>query len=227
MRMRRKNNLEERALAASPYLLDLGNDSLDARKEVVSFLNIDNLGKDPVLELGCGKGKYALEYAKIHNQTAYVAVEQITNVIIEGAEKAKQEKLDNLLFLRTGAEYLKRYFKDNTFKKVVLNFPCPFHKETYRDRRLTSERFLEIYDSLLTDDGEIRLKTDNKRMFEYSLESMSEYGFAFKNLTLDLHSSPYIEGDIVTEYESKFIKDGLPIYSVVAYKPTRLRKLGK
>lgn len=217
MRMRRKSNLESRSEAAFPYLIDFGNDALDARTNEVKKLDLKK-AESYVLELGCGKGKYALEYAKSHNEITYVAVEQITNVIIEGAEKAKEEKVDNLVFLRTGAEYLERYLDKETFGKIFINFPCPFHKETYRERRLTSERFLRIYDGLLTKDGEIRLKTDNKRMFEYSIESMSKYGFVLEKVTLDLHSSPYVENDIVTEYESKFIREGLPIFSLVAKK---------
>ena len=145
--MRKKGNLEERAKACS-RLLEVGDDALDSRVDEERYIDLSKW-KNAVLEVGCGKGKFALEYAKTHNETAYVAVERITNVIISGAETAEKEKIDNLLFLRTGAEYLKRYFPLGAFDKVFLNFPCPYHKESYKDRRLTALSFLEIYDKLL------------------------------------------------------------------------------
>ena len=214
--MRRKGNLETRA-ANCPSLYEVGDDALDSRVEEERYIDLSKW-KNAVLEVGCGKGKFALEYSKSHNETAYVAVEKMTNVIIEGAEKAADEGVENLLFLRTGAEYLKRYFKEGTFDKVFLNFPCPYKKESYRDRRLTAPSFLEIYDALLVDGGEICLKTDNKRMFEYSLESFSSYGLLITDVTLDLHSSKYVEGNVMTEYESKFFSMGVPILRVVAKK---------
>lgn len=214
--MRRKGNLEERA-AAVPNLLELGCDELDSRIEARDFIDLGEL-KNAVLEVGCGKGKFAIEYAKTHTEIAYFAVEHITNVIIEGAEAAAKEGIPNLMFLRTGAEYLKRYFPAETFDKIFLNFPCPYRKESYRDRRLTAPSFLSVYDSLLTQNGEICLKTDNQRMFEYSLESFSSYGFVITDVTLDLHSSKYAEGNVMTEYESKFVSQGVPILRVVAKK---------
>ena len=216
MRMRRKNNLEERAKECAPYLLELGGDDLDARKpDGEAIITAEAHLR---MEVGCGKGKFALEYAKTHENVRFFAVEQITNVIIVGAEKAKKARLDNLTFLRTGCEYLKRYFKQGSFDKIFLNFPCPFHKEAYRERRLTSKTFLDVYDYLLCDEGEIRLKTDDRRMFEYSIESISAYGYVIENVTLDLHSSKYAEGDIITEYESKFMQQGLPIFCLTARK---------
>ena len=212
--MRRKNNLEERSIDAFPYLIECGNDSLDARQQADSIIKLPFERDHYELELGCGKGKFALEYALKNPQ-----VEQITNVIIVGAEKAKQKEILNLCFLRSGAEYLKRYFESGFFDNIYLNFPCPFHKETYRNRRLTSPDMLSIYNYLLREGGEIRLKTDNKRMFEYSIESLSACGYLIKDVTLDLYASKYVENNIATEYEAKYTSQGAPIMRLVAVKP--------
>ena len=218
--MRRKGNLTARAASLAPFLRDGGVDTPDSREIKDCTLDLSYLGSVLELEIGCGKGRFAIEYAKSHPEVGLVAVEQITNVIIEGAEKAKAIGIPNLLFLRTGAEYLERYFPQKTFRRIYLNFPCPYHKESYHARRLTARRFLELYDRLLTDDGEICLKTDNERMFEYSIESFSAYGFLLTDFTLDLHASKYAEGNVMTEYESKFVAEGAPILRVVAKKRT-------
>ncbi len=220
MRMRRKRNLEERAEDAYPYLLKADTSCVDARKAVEDkhFVDLSDFdsNKPMEIELGCGKGRFALEYTSKHPEINYLAVEKLTNVIVVGAEEAKKKNADNLRFLCSGAEYLPRFLPDNSISRIHINFPCPFHKETYHEKRLTSKRFLEIYDKLLTPDGEICLKTDNQRMFAYSIEQLSEYGFVLSEVTLDLHNSKYNENNIVTEYEQRYTDQGLPIFHLKA-----------
>lgn len=218
--MRRKRNLQDRAENAYPYLLKADTSCIDARlavedKHFVDLSDFDE-SKNLELELGCGKGKYALEYTSKHPEINYIAVEKLTNVIVVGAEEAKEKAVPNLRFLCSGAEYLPRFLKDNSISRIHMNFPCPFHKETYHEKRMTSRRYLEIYDKLLTEDGEICLKTDNQRMFAYSIEQLSEYGFVLTEVTLDLHNSKYNENNIVTEYEQRYTDQGLPIFRLVA-----------
>lgn len=218
--MRRKRNLDERADNAYPYLLKADTTCVDARiavedKHYVDLSDFDE-SKPLELELGCGKGKYAIEYATTHPEINYLAVEKLTNVIVVGAEETKEKAIPNLRFLCSGAEYLPRFLKEKTVSRIHINFPCPFHKETYYEKRLTSKRYLEIYDKFLTEDGEIELKTDNQRMFAYSIEQMSEYGFVLSEVTLDLHNSKYNENNIKTEYEQRYTEQGLPIFHLKA-----------
>lgn len=220
MRMRRKRNLDERAEGAYPFLLKADTSCVDARIAIEDKHFVDlsafDASKPLELELGCGKGRYAIQYATTHPEINYLAVEKLTNVIVVGAEEAKEKNVENLRFLCSGAEYLPRFLKDKTVSKIHINFPCPFHKETYHEKRLTSKRYLEIYDNLLTDDGEILLKTDNQRMFAFSIEQLSAYGFVLSEVTLDLHNSKYNENNIMTEYEERYTSEGLPIFHLKA-----------
>lgn len=222
MRMRKKKNLDSRVEAVSPYLIHSDLSCLDSRvaiadKHFAETFDFDS-SKPLIIELGCGKGKHAIEYATKYPTINYLAIEKLTNVIIVGAEKAQELEIKNLKFLCTGAEYLERFLPDNSVDKIIINFPCPFHKETYHEKRLTDERFLKLYDKLLKDEGEIALKTDNQRMFAYSIEQLSHYGYVLSEVTLDLHNSKYNENNIVTEYESKYLAEGLPIYRLIAQK---------
>jgi tRNA (guanine-N7-)-methyltransferase len=96
-----------------------------------------------------------------------------------------------------------------------LNFSCPFPKAAYASHRLTHQNFLEIYKEIMKKGSEIHQKTDNMHFFEFSIEHFTKSGFALKNVSLDLHNSDF-EGNIVTEYEQKFVSQGLPIYRLVA-----------
>ena len=114
------------------------------------------------------------------------------------------------------SEYLLYYLGEHSISRIFLNFSCPYPKYTYRNRRLTYFRYLDIYKKLLIKGGEIRLKTDNRGFFEFSLQSLSENGFILKNITLDLHAGDLTD-NIETEYEKMFVAEGKPIYKLEAY----------
>ncbi len=221
--MRRKSRLDERIAACGKHLI---------RRELDDFYNLDEKDKfdfvdyteefgneNPVmLEIGSGKGGFAFAHSEKYPEINLIAVEKISNVIIEACEKADELNPKNLLFMNVGAENLLYYLKEGTISRIYLNFSCPFPKFTYRNRRLTYYRYLEIYKTLLKKGGEIHLKTDNRNFFEYSLQSFSENGFIIKNVSLDLHKDNF--GDnIETEYEKMFSAQGKPIYRVEAYLP--------
>lgn len=221
MRMRKKKNLEERLSAVSDILFtsDIENRNFNTAKDEKEYIDFDSWfsKKQPLyLEIGCGKGKFAYTFAKEHPEINLVAVEKSGNVIVEACEKTKEMGLSNLKFIKCGAEYLEKYFKAQSVERIFLNFSCPFPKKAYATHRLTHERFLNIYKNLLTQGAEIHQKTDNIHFFEFSLESFSNNGFAFKNVSLDLHKSDF-EGNIETEYEQKFSSLGFPIYRLEAY----------
>ena len=157
-----------------------------------------------------------MEFAKANPDINLLAVEKDANVIVAACELATAEGVKNLRFLRCSAEYLERYLKPQSIERLFLNFSCPFPKNKYASHRLTSANFLEIYKRILKSDAEIHQKTDNMHFFEFSLEQFSMSGFALKNISLDLHNSDF-EGNIVTEYENRFVSQGLPIYRLEAY----------
>ena len=221
MRMRKKKYLDKRLEAVSDilYISDFEDRNFNTAIEKKDYIDLENwFGNDkPIhLEIGCGKGRLACEYAKSHPEINLIAVEKSGNVITVGCEMAKAEGIENLRFIKCGAEYLEKFLKEKSVEKIFLNFSCPFPKSGYATHRLTHPRFLEIYKRLMVEGGEIHQKTDNMHFFEFSLECFSKSGFALKNVSLDLHKSDF-EGNIMTEYEEKFSSMGFPIYRLEAY----------
>lgn len=221
MRMRKKKYLDKRLEAVSDilYISDFEDRNFNTAIEKKDYIDLENwFGNDkPIhLEIGCGKGRFACEYAKSHPEINLIAVEKSGNVITVGCEMAKAESIENLRFIKCGAEYLEKFLKEKSVEKIFLNFSCPFPKSGYATHRLTHPRFLEIYKRLMVEGGEIHQKTDNMHFFEFSLECFSKSGFALKNVSLDLHKSDF-EGNIMTEYEEKFSSMGFPIYRLEAY----------
>lgn len=221
MRMRRKKHLEERLDACSDITISMYREDRNFSTSVQKkeYIDTEKLfgNKNPVyLEIGCGKGKFASELAKKNPEINILAVEKTSNVIVDAAERAKAEKILNLKFLLGPAEYLPVFIKDKSVDRIYLNFSCPFPKKRYASHRLTHKNFLEIYKALMTDRAEIHQKTDNTHFFEFSIEQLSQSGFALKNVTFDLHSSGF-EDNIMTEYEERFTKEGLNIYRLEAY----------
>lgn len=219
MRMRYKKHLEERMQAIAPVLLHREMEEFYRLSEEEKNFVVDPktvFGNDnPLyLELGCGKGSFAIQSAKLHPDRNYIALEKLSNVIVVGCEQAMREQLPNLRFLNCRAENLLHYLPEQSVTEILLNFSCPFPKKTYANRRLTSPNYLALYKRLLADGGIIRQKTDDKPFFDYSLESYAENGFETFDITLDLPADA--EGNIVTEYESKFREMGKPIYAVKA-----------
>lgn len=223
MRMRRKKNLDDRLAACGDVLrmpaLPASRDFRTAGADI-QYIDLDTwFGRSAPLwlEIGCGLGQFAVELARRHPEINILAVEKVSNVIVTAAEKAMAEHLPNVRFLCMAAEYLPLFLSPQTVGRLYLNFSCPYPKKRYADHRLTSKRFLPIYQSILTQDAEIHQKTDNRQLFEFSVENLTAFGWALKNVSLDLHHSDF-EGNIMTEYESRFVAQGLPIYHLEAYR---------
>lgn len=223
MRMRKKRNLDERLKNVSEYLFvtDFEDRNFNTAKEVKEYIDFDkwfSKSQPLYLEIGCGKGKFACTFAAQNPEINLLAVEKSANVIVEACETAKEMGLNNLRFIKGGAEYLEKFIKPCSVEQIFLNFSCPFPKKKYASHRLTHGNFLKIYKRLLKKGAEIHQKTDNMHFFEFSIEHLSQNGFALKNVTLDLHNSGF-EGNIITEYEQRFLSLGQPIYRLEAYIP--------
>lgn len=221
MRIRRKKHLEERIKNVSDILyvadFDIPN-SNEANKDKRYIDFVTDFGNDnPLnLEIGCGKGLFSCEMAKRFPNENFIAVELLNNIIVMACERCKQYNVTNLRFFNSGAEYLPRYIKDNSISKIFLNFSPPFPGDRYENRRLTCDRLMSFYDKMLKDNGEIRLKTDDKEFFEYSQGQMVKFGFMVKNCT-ELLDTNAID-NVQTEYEIKFRSQNVPIYYFIARK---------
>ena len=221
MRMRKKKHLTERLSAVADILLigEQEDRNFNTAIEKKDYIDIKKWFKNanPVyLEIGCGKGRFAAEYAKRHPDINLLAVEKDANVIVSACELCRSLGIENLKFVKCSAEYIERYIKPHSVSRLFLNFSCPFPKNKYASHRLTSARFLEIFKRILKKGALIEQKTDNMHFFEFSIEQFSAAGFKIENVSLDLHASGY-EENIVTEYESRFIAEGLPIYRLEAH----------
>lgn len=219
--MRRKSRLDERITECGEHLLitegcDFYKKPEQEKYDIIDLKKVFGNDNPVMLEIGCGKGGFAFKIAAKYPEFNFIAVEKISNVIIEACEKADREKPKNLRFMNVAAENLLYYIGEHSISVIFLNFSCPYPKYTYRNRRLTYFRYLEIYKKLLIKGGEIRLKTDNRGFFEFSLQSLSENGFILKNITLDLHAGDLTD-NIETEYEKMFVAEGKPIYKLEAY----------
>lgn len=220
MRPRKIRNLTTRRENCTDLRIPYTLESFDFRTndEHENFFDIDEIfGRSAplVMEIGCGKGQFVCEYAKRHPDKNIIAIECVPTVLVEACERVKKENIENIRFLEMKAEYLPLFMREKTICEIYLNFSTPYPKSRHESHRLTSKGFLDIYKKLLCDDGFIAQKTDSQCLFEYSLESFSQNGFQLSEISLDLHKSDF-EGNIVTEYEQKFVNQGLPIYRVVA-----------
>lgn len=213
-------NLETRRERISDWEIPYTLPSLDRRdiksnESIYDFKEIFGNDNPLVLEIGCGKGQFACTYAEQHPDKNVIGVECAAGILVSACEKAQGLNMPNIRFWGIKAEYLPYFIKEHSVSEIYLNFSTPFPKVKYEKHRLTHPDYLEIYKKLLTEDGFIAQKTDNQKLFEYSLESYSQNGFKLYEVSLDLHKSGF-EGNIVTEYEQKFSKMGMPIYRVVA-----------
>ncbi len=214
MRMRKKKNLGPRLARCAPVLVS-GPQAYRGRWREL-------FGSDAPLrlEIGCGKGRFALETARREPGVNLVAVEREEGALVMAAEKAMEAQLPNLRFLSFDAAQLGDVFAPGEVDLIYLNFSDPWPPNRQRKRRLTWRAFLAVYDSILSEVGALFFKTDNQRLFEWSLGEICQYGWLLQNISLDLHQSGL--DNVMTEYEEKFSAQGSRIYRLEARR--RLEK---
>lgn len=165
---------------------------------------------DIEIEIGCGKGNFIINKAKQNPNINYIGIEKYDSVLVRALEKIDEE-IPNLKFIRMDANEIENIF-EKEISKIYLNFSDPWPKDRHEKRRLSSDKFLEKYDKIFKLEKNIIMKTDNRKLFEYSIKSLTDYGYKIEQLSLDLHSDdiPNIE----TEYETKFSNLGQVIYMI-------------
>lgn len=164
------------------------------------------------IEIGMGKGKFILENAKKYPNINFIGIEKFDSIMALAVKKIEKEELPNLKLIRMDANTLDKVFH-NEVDKIFLNFSDPWPKKRHANRRLTSEVFMKKYDKIFKDKKIIEMKTDNRNLFEYSLISLTSFGYNIEDISLDLHNSEY-PLNIETEYEEKFSKLNNIIYYV-------------
>ena len=168
------------------------------------------------IEIGTGKGRFLMTLAEQTPDINYVGIEKFSSVLIRAIEKQRELALPNLYFIRMDAENIEEVFAEGEVDRIYLNFSDPWPKDRHAKRRLTSKQFFARYDKILDKNGRVEFKTDNRDLFDFSVESVKEAGWNLSAVTYDLHNSDMNEGNIMTEYEIKFSEMGNPIHKLIA-----------
>jgi len=166
-----------------------------------------------ILELGCGKGEYTVGLAEKYPDINYIGIDVKGARMWRGCKTSQEKKLKNVAFIRTKVELIKYFFDKNEISEIWLTFPDPQPKKYKARKRLTSPRFLEIYNTILSPEGIIHLKTDNTGLFDYTLDVIKENGHQLLYLTKNLYNSGYNDDKILinTYYEKMFLEQNIPI----------------
>lgn len=204
MRLRRIKGIEEKIKEYSDVII------FDPENKKGNWKKLFDNDNPIYLEIGMGKGNFILKNAKSYPDINYIGCELSDSITYLAAKKIRGTK--NLFVINKDASHLLDIFEKNEIKKIYLNFSDPWPKSRHEKRRLTSKSFLDIYKKLIGKGGEIEFKSDNRKLFEYSVLMFIQEGFEFLDLSLDLHQDK--DDVITTEYEDKFMSLNQPIYYV-------------
>lgn len=163
------------------------------------------------VELGTGRGRFITGMAQVCPNINFIGLEAVVDVLYDAAQKAREYKLANIKLAVFDVNHILDIFAPGEIDRVYINFCDPWPKNRHAKRRLTHVGFLEKYREILKPGGELFFKTDNEKLFEFSLNQFAAANLKLSNITFDLHHSGF-EGNIMTEYETKFSSLGMKIY---------------
>ena len=215
MRMRRKPNLEPRMEACAEYWIREPETYKGHWRDLMPGC------RELRVEVGCGKGKFTVETAAANPDILLIAVEKIKEAMVVGMEKAREMGLKNVYFIDMDAAEIEAFFAEDEMDLLYLNFCDPWPRKKNAKRRLTYRSFLNHYRHVLKMGGQIHFKTDNAKLFEFSLEEFEHCDLELRNVTRNLHENGPV--GIMTGYEEKFYNLGTPINRcecIVRSKPT-------
>ena len=211
MRRRKVKGADIKLLSYKDYVL---RDNIEALK---GKWNEKFNNNNPIhVEFGTGRGKFITTLATQNPDINYIAFEIKEEVLIKGVEKAVEANLNNILFAWADVKNILDYFDEDELSRVYVNFCDPWPKKRWAKRRLTHTNFLNMYEKVLNENGELHFKTDNQNLFEFSLNEISANDWQLKNISLDLANSDF--ENVTTEYEDKFMSYGMKIYRCEAKK---------
>lgn len=199
----------------------LENSSIVIKNEEGKHLDLSFIfsNENPVwIEIGMGKGRFIIEMAKSHPEVNFIGIERYSSVLLRAIEKLEEEgdQPANLRLMRFDAAEIETIFGEKEISRIFLNFSDPWPKDRHAKRRLTSRQFLNRYDTILKEEGTVEFKTDNRELFDFSLEEIKESKWKLEACTFDLHhEETMVIGNIMTEYEEKFSSMGNPICKLI------------
>lgn len=166
--------------------------------------------EDPIqIEIGMGKGRFIMELASSNPKINFIGIEKYSSVLLRAIQKMEANELSNLVFIRMDAEYITDVFGENEIDKIYLNFSDPWPKDRHAKRRLMSRNFLNRYRQIMKDKGILEFKTDNRVLFDFAIEEVPAAEWEMLKYTYDLYSDEeMMKGNIMTEYEERFVAEG-------------------
>ena len=208
MRMRKKKNLLPRMEACGALLV------ADPRALRGRWRELLPDARELRVELGCGKGRFTAETAAAEPDVLLIAVEKVPDAMVVAMERARDAGLHNVFFVDGDAACLPDFFAPGEVDRIYINFCDPWPKSNQKKRLLTHGNFLQLYRRVLPMGGEIHFKSDNDKLFEWSLEEIPQFGFRLSQVTRDLHANGPV--GVMTDYEAKFYQQGVTINRCVA-----------
>lgn len=165
------------------------------------------------VELACGHGVFLVAMARRYPQRNFIGMDIKSARLWAGATAAANEELDNVRFVRAEIEQLGRYVAPREINEIWVTFPDPFPKKRTAKKRLTAPRFLALYETALAAGGLLHLKTDDRALFEYSLETVADAGAwqlqtLIDNVHADAASAHALDLDIISRYEELHLQNG-------------------
>ena len=213
MRMRRRNNLEPRMAACEAVWIH------EPEALRGNWRSLMPGCRELRVEVGCGKGKFTVETAAAEPEVLLIAIERVQDALVLAMESAIRMGLKNVFFVSLDAANIDAFFADDEIDLLYINFCDPWPRKKNAKRRLTYHTFLEKYKKVLRLGGQIHFKTDNAKLFDWSLPEMESCFLELRNVTHDLHANGPV--GIMTGYEEKFYALGTPINRVEAVVVTK------
>lgn len=213
MRIRKKSHTDEKLQNFLDFVTveEIGEEKKGTWKKIFG----EDLTKDLFVELGMGKGDFITQLAERNPDKNFIGLEMEKEVVLKAARKIAEKNLKNIRLAVFDINKITEIFADHEVDRLYINFCDPWPKKRHAKRRLTYIKFLEMYRKILKPNGEIHFKTDNRNLFDFSLEQFAEIGFEVREVNFDLHKNEPAE-NIRTEYENKFSSQGVPINRCVA-----------
>lgn len=218
MRLRRKPWIDQAIQDYTPFLY------MEIPRQNKGHWNEIYPKRQPLhVEFGSGKGQFISRMAEMHRDINYVGMERQKGVIYYTAKKCAavdDPPLDNVRLILGDVSDIEEIFAPHEVDVIYLNFSDPWPKNRHAKRRLTYRAFLDKYASILKPGGELRFKTDNRPLFDFSIKEFQDRGWHLTDVTYDLHQHP-VSGDAETEYEEKFSRKGNHICRLVVHLPLK------
>lgn len=211
--MSRQKLIRFAANALATNVLEVGKplfETIKGKWNETYFLNNNPI----VLELACGKGEYTVGLAQVFPDKNFIGIDVKGDRLAIGSQQAMELGLKNVAFLRTNVEFLQNFFEAGEVSEIWITFPDPFNIKKSLRRRLTHPHFLEKYVAVIKKDGLLHLKTDNRELFDFTLEELAQFGFYDLVATFDLYQSELHAEHfgIKTRFEKIFTEKGFPVH---------------